>query len=261
MARLIIVIPALLPTSSMDLLFQFSKLSDVGFLCITNNPNFPSSILGGKKATNKLGGEYLYEVKYIPTPNRTIAEAFFFEGIDAIEGNDFILRLDSDELISLQDLIRIRDLINSETQTNVFSFERLWVKKKFFNWFYNNRAGSKSTNIDTQIRLFRKSSVLEDNRIHTPGFQTSEPVSATRIKILHLIYIQESFSSRVKKVIYYDLINPGSGLSKFRYYLPELLFRPWVRLDLQSVELLDLWKLSAARKKENVGRRILGNFV
>lgn len=261
MARLIIVIPALLPTSSMDLLFLFSKLSDVDFLCITNNPNFPLRSWGGGKATNKLRGDYLYEVKYISTPNRTIAEAFFFAGIDAIKGNDFILRLDSDELISLQNLIRIRDLVNSETQTNIFSFERLWVKKKFFNWFYNNRAGSQSTNIDTQIRLFRKSSVLEDNRIHTPGFQTSERVSATKIQILHLIYIQESFFSRVKKVIYYDLINPGSGLSKFRYYLPELLFRPWVRLDHQNVELLDLWKLSAARKNKNVARRILGNFV
>lgn len=263
MAKLTIVIPALVPTISMKLLFEFSKLSDIGFLCLTNNPNFPYYFGRGSERGLEPEKEldYIYKVNYINAPDKGFPEAFFYKGIANIPENDFILRLDSDELISLGDIIRIKDLVNLKTQANVFSFERLWVKKKGANWYYNQQAKSKVTNLETQIRLFRKCSVSEDNRIHTSGFQTSERILTTGMQILHLIYTQASFLSRVKKIIDYEKINSGSGLSKIRYYLPEILFSPWERLNQQSIELLDLWELNADRRNKNAAKRILGNFV
>lgn len=169
--------------------------------------------------------------------------------------HDWVLRLDDDELISIQLIAFIRNYLPK------LSVDAVGIHRK---WCRVNLSTSQleySTNpvysFDWQWRLFRKDKVSFNTNVHTPGIsfcsETKAPLDGF---IMHFDWVYRDFNYRQKKVARYESICQGSGHSD--YYLYELnpshnalfstLFRPDCEAVIQS--LIPFQKKSLAQNPE-----------
>jgi hypothetical protein len=234
MRSITIVVFAREPTICMDILYEYSCRLQFEFLCISNNPKFPTTSIE-------------YEVKVVPE-TAEFPEKYLFRSLPDKSDEHFYLRLDSDELLTFEDLAKLKKTVESIELNVVGQMNRLWINKYRGKWFYNSLAKSKvkmNSSFDTQVRLFCKNRVLPDERIHTPGidFQQCKTLNID-INILHLIYQENSFLDRLRKVVKYEKQFRRAGLGKMRYYLPEMMIdrNIWIPLDAKFFELLSQYK-------------------
>ncbi|MFP8777323.1 glycosyltransferase [Hydrogenophaga sp. RWCD_12] len=168
---------------------------------------------GTLAAARKLAGK----VVSIDNPAGTVEATI--EQLASICSNEWVLRLDDDELIS-HGLLRF-----IEQHLEFLSVEAIGIHRK---WCRVNLAGAHleySTNplygYDWQWRLFRKFSVGYCKDFHTPGIcfrtETKAPLDGF---IVHLDWIYRDFGYRKSKVARYEAISAGKGHGA--YYLYEL---------------------------------------
>jgi len=235
MRSLTIVVFAREPTICMEILYKYSCMLQFEFLCISNNPNFPLASLEYEVKTVAYSAQYL--------------EGYLFESLPDKGEEHFYLRLDSDELLTIEDLTLLKRVVESMELNIVGQMNRLWINKFREKWFYNSLAKSKvklDNSFDTQIRLFCKNRVLPDKRIHTPGINFQQcKILNIDINILHLIYPENSFIDRVCKVVRYEKQFRRAGIGKLRYYLPEIIINRniWNPLDAKFFEVLHLYEV------------------
>lgn len=168
---------------------------------------------GTLAAARKFAGK----VVSIDNPAGTVEATI--EQLASFCSNEWVLRLDDDELIS-HGLLRF-----IEQHLEFLSVEAIGIHRK---WCRVNLAGAHleySTNplygYDWQWRLFRKSSVGYCKGFHTPGIcfrtETKAPLDGF---IVHLDWIYRDFGYRKSKVARYEAISAGKGHGA--YYLYEL---------------------------------------
>jgi glycosyltransferase involved in cell wall biosynthesis len=133
--------------------------------------------------------------------------------------NDWVLRLDDDELVSLG----LVDFLEKHLST--LSVDAVGIHRKWCRVNLKSSCLEYSTNplygYDWQWRLFRKASVGFNKNVHTPGIsfntETKAPLDGF---IVHLDWVYRDFGYRRDKVARYESISEGLGHSA--YYLYEL---------------------------------------
>jgi len=235
MRSITIVVFAREPTICMNILYEYSCRLQFEFLCVSNNPKFPTTTIE-------------YEVKVVAETTE-YPEKYLFRSLPDELDDHFYLRLDSDELLTFKDLAKLKKTVELIDLNVVGQMNRLWINQFKGKWYYNSLAKSKvkmNRSFDTQTRLFSKNRVLPDERIHTPGIDFQQcKVLDLDIDILHLIYQENSFLDRLRKVVRYEKQFRRAGIGKLRYYLPELIINKniWIPLDSKFFDLLNQYKV------------------
>jgi glycosyltransferase involved in cell wall biosynthesis len=229
------------------------KIKNVSVIILTQNSeeylaillsfltNFFSEIIVGvdKKSTRET---FLVAEKYTPKLFWIENPAGFVE--NTIEqlvshcSNDWVLRLDDDELISTQ-------LINFIAKyLPTISVDAVGIHRK---WCRLNLASSSleySPNpiygFDWQWRLFRKSKVSFNTNIHTPGIifhtETKAPLDAF---IMHLDWVYRDYKYRKEKVDRYESASRGMGHTEYYLYeqdsASEAFFTPLYLSDFEDI--------------------------
>jgi hypothetical protein len=174
-------------------------------------------------------------------------EALLFKSIQFLNSESWYLRIDSDELLSHNSLLQIRHSITECNVRYVYRIKRLWIQKINEKYFYSNNAKTSGEKYDLQYRLFYSKTVTLDEKIHTPGFALKKFKDLDQdIAILHLVWIIENLQERIKKIQSYENISVNSGVSKIRYYLPEIFSESvhnWTSLNSDGELSIEEWTL------------------
>lgn len=139
---------------------------------------------------------------------------------------EYILRIDDDEIVSDQLVQRLKTTTSTLEKGSAIAFRRLWVKRdESGNWVRSRSAFSPNESYDWQTRLFRINDAQTATGVHDGDFKFRKIVKITEpgVNIFHLILELLDLESRVKRVAHYESVLRGSGLTKIRYYIPELL--------------------------------------
>ena len=163
-----------------------------------------------------------------------------------VDKNTWVFRLDHDEIISedsLKILLKSLPLLN---RSFAYGIPRLWINKFDKSWFYSSVAATHSKKYDFINRLFTMRSAAPSTHVHNGGVKQNK----TRefefdCFILHLIYLRENLESRIKKIVNYETLEPGSGHSKIRHYFPEIYPDTiWKLLPDSEIKLIRLFESS-----------------
>jgi glycosyltransferase involved in cell wall biosynthesis len=134
-------------------------------------------------------------------------------------GTPWILRLDDDELPSLQMLKFVAQVIR-ENSADVVGFPRYQCDVSRTGDMFFHRLHD-PFNIHRQWRLYRPDRIRYVSDLHTPGFVWGDGVvsiaAPANAAMIHLDWAVHSFAERAKKLERYDADTPGMG-SKFRHY-------------------------------------------
>jgi len=175
----------------------------------------------------------------------TYLEKFFFKAIEFLDYESWFLRIDSDELLSQKSLSAIKGSISELNSKYVYRIKRLWIKKLDDCFFYSNNAKSTQEKSDFQYRLFYSRNVLLDSKIHSPGIVIKKFKNLDQdLAIIHLIWIIENLNERIEKIKSYEEILSNAGISKLRYYLPEIFpeaIHDWTLLNPDDQLIVNEW--------------------
>jgi len=167
--------------------------------------------------TFEVAGRYTEKVFWIDNPGGIVEHTI--EMLVSHCSNDWILRLDDDELVSLG----LIDFLEKHLLT--LSVDAVGIHRKWCRVNLKSSSLEYSTNplygYDWQWRLFRKDKIGFNTNVHTPGisFQT-ETKAPLEGFIVHLDWVYRDFGYRREKVARYESISEGLGHSA--YYLYEL---------------------------------------
>ena len=174
------------------------------------------------------------------------AEGFFFQGVIFSGHSGWVLRLDDDEIVSLEMLHEIINQLNTLNPRIAYSLPRIWIRKRESVWHQSSMAKPSQGDYDKQIRLFHTDFATADTKLHTPGykFKKSRDLKCG-LNIIHLIWEIENLESRANKINNYESLEAGAGIGKLRYYLPEVFpddRHKWKQLENQcEIDTLDAW--------------------
>ena len=244
---------------------------------LTVSPNFSLSMNMNKNIALKIGANFCWvkhvnhcletKITRLTQNNSSQSEGTFFEYefattnitdfynhailynvADMISDNNskhWFLWVDSDELISLKLIEDICFELPKMKITTNYGISRIWVKKIDNSWCSSQIAVSNNKTVDWQYRLFNPIGVSPDFGVHKNFKFKKKCELITKQSILHLIYEVEGLESRCKKIAGYEEVEPGAGISKIRYYLPELYSNSqayWNKCSDYEAEYLDSWK-------------------
>lgn len=155
------------------------------------------------------------KVFWIDNPGGIVEETI--ERLVSRCSNDWVLRLDDDELVSLG-LVRFIERILPTLDVDAVGIHRKWCRVNL-----DKGALEYSTNphygYDWQWRLFRKSTVGFNTRVHTPGIafrtETRAPLDGF---IAHLDWVYRDYGYRRDKVARYESISMGMGHAAYYLY-------------------------------------------
>lgn len=189
------------------------------------------------------------------------AEGFFLEGVLSSGHSGWVLRLDDDELISQELLHKIMSNVESLNPRMAYSLPRIWIRKRDSTWHQSFMAKPSRGHSDRQIRLFHTDHALVDTKLHTPGFKIKRSKDLNLgLNIIHLIWEIEDLESRIHKIRGYESIEPGAGVGKMRYYLPEVFpdsRHNWLPLENQSeIDTLNAWAKILGSNTEKISADI-----
>jgi hypothetical protein len=232
---------------------HFKKINNVSVIILTQHSEeylaillifltkFFSEIIVGvdKKSTEdtfRIAGKYTTKAFWVENPAGIVENAI--EQLASHSSNDWILRLDDDELISTQ----LIDFIVKYLQS--LSVDAIGIHRKWCRVNLTSSSLEYSINpiygFDWQWRLFRKSKVAFNPNIHTPGIrfrtETKTPLDAF---IMHLDWVYRDYQYRQEKVARYESICKGTGHSEFYLYeqdpASEAFFTPLYLSDFEDV--------------------------
>ena len=189
------------------------------------------------------------------------AEGFFLEGVISSRHSGWVLRLDDDELISQELLQNITHKLDSLKPKVSYSLPRIWIRKRDSIWHQSFMAKPSQGDSDRQVRLFHTDHVIVDKKLHTPGFKIKKSKDLNLgLNIIHLIWEIENLESRVNKIRSYETLEPGAGVGKLRYYLPEVFpnhRHKWRPLENRSeIDTLDAWEKMFGNVAEEISTNI-----
>ena len=183
---------------------------------------FDDVIVGvdSKTTDGTLGVLSRYSVKSVVVANEDgcIAEHKVVPHLSSLARNEWIFRLDDDELLSPQLLAYLREGDFPE-DIDCVGFSRKWCcyRDGSLETIVSSKIG-----LDWQWRLFRKSRVEYVSKIYTPGFVFSKSALAQDSAcILHFDCVFHSYEFRKNKVELYNNLQSGSGDEFREIYLPE----------------------------------------
>ena len=155
---------------------------------------------------------------------------------------DWFFWIDSDELIEYRMIVGLKNTLKSLNKKTVYGVPRLWVKNFENRWFSSGIARSNKSEFDLQYRIFNPSGIKPDYGLHK-NFKVKKFKQLEYFgDILHLIYEIEQLEDRCNKIAYYESIEEGSGLSKLRYYLPEVFSKAkinWTEVSKEQKDILN----------------------
>ena len=171
-----------------------------------------------------------------------LRKTFFFSKRDMLWSRLGVLGLDNDEVITqelMKEISASSEYLNRKTS---YSFRRLWVKNEKQVWYKNSLAVSSESSYDLQYRLYKITAAWGYKTWHqNVNFLKKRHFDSNSV-IYHIAY-KDSFESRSKKIDNMELIEPGSGYSKMRYYCPESLENYnqeiWIPLGQEEQEFLN----------------------
>jgi hypothetical protein len=235
-----IAVPSPCWTSAMEFMLEACTLRNIDFYWIKHGTQFSSP------QNNAIIIEFLDEATY--------AEQFFFDCIEKIEEESWILRLDSDEVLSPDYLTCLKIQVEGLDRKTIYGLPRIWVQKINSEWKKSNRAKSLQATSDFQYRLFHSSGVCADRRIHTSGISAKYKFLLKNPQpIIHLLWVTSSLDSRIAKIRQYESIKEGAGIGKIRYYLPEVypLTSGWEKLENLELSVLESWHFKDREANSN----------
>lgn len=148
-------------------------------------------------------------------------ESFLYDECRLIDPQALFIVCASDEIFTPELFQRIVEM-NGERgiRWESVGVNRIWVKKRLNDWFFSTLPSKEG--FDIQYRIFSPSRTKALRKVHTPGFKMRGKRSLIEgFNIVHLDWQVNSVEDRRNKLLYYDELQPGQFLSKFRYYLPE----------------------------------------
>lgn len=170
--------------------------------------------------------------------NDNYIEKFLYKSLSFLNLSTWYFLIASDEFISTESISKLNELIPNLDEKYVYRCNRLWVKLDNKDFFYSTLSTGLGSSKDYQYRLFNLKYLKSDERIHTPGFYVKRYKNLEDdINILHLPWVIESTTERIKKIRRYEDILKGAGVGKLRYYLPEIfsdIDHNWQKLPLDS---------------------------
>jgi hypothetical protein len=150
-----------------------------------------------------------------------------YEQFAAASPTDWILRLDCDEVPSLE-LIEFCRIYIERGSTGVVGFDRhqvIWRNNELLTATTERFLPAQAR----QWRLFNRHQVSFDRRIHTPGIYIDEHTSAPpQAAMYHLSWIFLNWNERLEKATRYNL---GQATEINRSWLVPLSEIEWTKLD------------------------------
>jgi MoaA/NifB/PqqE/SkfB family radical SAM enzyme len=158
-----------------------------------------------------------YASKIVPVDNPAGIVEAVLEQLASHCSNDWILRLDDDELISSGVPEFIRNYLPS-LAVDAVGIHRKWCRVNLSTSSLEY-ATHPVYGFDWQWRLFRKSKVTFNRSVHTPGIgfgtETKAPLDGF---ILHLDWVYRDLQHRRNKVVRYEAMRKGAGMGHFYLY-------------------------------------------
>jgi hypothetical protein len=153
---------------------------------------------------------------------------------------DWIVRLDADEWISVENLRILETKSKTLNKSKVYGISRKWVfvdcerKVAFHSNFVNSELG-----LDYQYRLFHNAGVVPNFRCHTPGVLSSEFRLIREVEMFHLVWQLKDLKRRSEDQLKYSRL-AGMSESHFRFcYVPEENLNPkWSKYHVDKFESL-----------------------
>jgi hypothetical protein len=149
---------------------------------------------------------------------------------------NWLLRLDSDEWMSVNELRALDELSEKLDDSKSYGIRREWVNftENFSRSFVLDQKSQGIAGADIQHRLFHNATSVPLRRVHTQGvlLANSEEISLD-VTIVHLIWVLRDFASRSQAQIQYAKF-AGSDEKLFRnFYVPEeVKKKKWVPIDI-----------------------------
>lgn len=251
--------------------------SQINLTILTVSPNFSLSMNMNKNIALKIGANFCWvkhvnnsletKITRLTQNNSSRSGGLFFEYefataniadfynhailynvADMISDNNskhWFLWVDSDELVSLKLVEDVfYELPKMQVKIN-YGIPRIWVKKIQNSWCSSRIAVSGNQTVDWQYRLFNPMGVTPDFGVHKNFKFKKRDELTTKQSILHLIYEVEGLESRCNKIAGYEEVERGAGISKLRYYLPEIYSNSqlyWKKCSYYEAEYLDSWR-------------------
>ena len=148
-------------------------------------------------------------------------ESFLYEECRLIDPKALFVIAASDEIFTpeiFQKIIEMSEIGGISWES--VGINRIWVKKRKNDWFFSNLASKDG--FDIQYRIFSPYHTRALRKVHTPGFKLRGKRSLIDgAHIIHLDWHENSLEKRRNKLLYYEQLQRGQFVSKFRYYLPE----------------------------------------
>jgi hypothetical protein len=242
---MIVVFPTNHISDWLQIYLSYLKSYRVDFLILLDNPT-------------TLEIEKCEELKFpfhrFEKSHESFLEDFVADIYSELQPN-WILKLDSDEWMSVNDLRALHQLSGKLDDSKSYGIRREWVNftENFSKSFVLDKKSQEIAGADIQHRLFHNSTSVPVRRVHTQGIllANSEPISLD-VTIVHLIWVLKDLNSRSQAQIQYAKY-AGSDEKLFRnLYVPEeIKKKTWVPIDIhfcgELTQLLMNLKLHGSR--------------
>lgn len=202
-----VIIPTLNPGPYFGILVDFLK------------PYFREIIIGVDSKSDKEAFKYANSLncrtEWVSNDDGAFVEAML-EMFIPLCSNDWVLRLDDDELISLG-LVDFCNKILPGLDVDAVGIHRKWCRLGSETLF--EYSIYPSYHFDWQWRLFRKDKTGSRPEMHTPGIvfpsETKAPLDSF---IVHLDWVYHSYDERRNKVESYQKLNADLGFEDYYLY-------------------------------------------
>ena len=222
---------------------EAAKIDVFWFKMQTNSQQSMSKFTGSKKI-----GSNLFLVEGVM--NNFYHSPVRYESLSVLSSmkKEYVLRVDDDEVVSDQLVKYIETTQRVLDNGSAIAIRRLWVRRsKSKEWMRSKSAFSPGESYDWQTRLFRIKDAKTATGVHDGDFRFRkvEKCIDSGVQIFHLILEILDLESRVNRVAHYESVLAGSGLSKIRYYVPELLGTSglYETLDEATQTEINTWNL------------------
>ena len=184
--------------------------------------------------------------------SKNYVEGLLFWAIQFLNCESWFLRIDSDELLSCNSISVIKDSIPNLDIKYVYRLKRLWIQRITQDYFYSKNAKKIGDKHDFQSRLFYSKTIVLDDKIHSPGFVVKKFHDLDQgVAIIHLVWIIANLKERIEKIKSYEIISLNAGVSKIRYYLPEIFSETthgWTLVNSEDQLAVEEWSNTHNRK-------------